>query len=268
MYKLLALDMDGTLLKDDGTVSEITKKSISCAKENGTKIVIATGRPLEGIIRYVEELDLIGDEEYVLAYNGSVVYNTKTLKPLIRKGITGKDAKELYKLSQKLGVEFHGFTEEGCIAPKRNKYTEGEEVHNKAKIIITDFENDLEDDTFVVKVMMMDEPSKLDSVIKDIPKEFYEKYNIVKSIPFMLEFMNKDCNKTAGLKALADYLDIKQEEVIACGDAPNDIDMIEYAGLGVAMANASDLVKSKADFITCSNEEDGIKKVIDTFLSV
>lgn len=266
MYKLLALDMDGTLLKNDGTISEITKQSLLEARKKGIRIVIATGRPIQGITRYLEELKLIGDDDYVLAYNGSIVYNTKTLTTLIKNGISGKDAKEIFNLSKKLNAEFHGFTEEGCIAPHKNKYTEGEELHNKAKIIITDFENDLNDDKFVIKVMMMEEPSKLDSIISNIPEEFLKKYNVVRSTPFMVEFMNKNCNKTSGLKSLAEHLNISQDEIIACGDAENDIDMIEYAGLGVAMDNASDFVKSKADYITDSNEKDGIAKVISQYL--
>lgn len=266
MFKLLALDMDGTLLKNDGTISTLTKKSLLEAKNKDVKIVIATGRPIEGVMSYLNELNLIGDEEYVLAYNGSVVYNTKTLTPLIKNGITGKDTKDIYHLSEKLGVGFHGFTEEGCIAPKKNIYTDGEELHNKVKILITNFDNDIKDTDFIIKVMMVDEPSKLDSIIKSIPSEFYKRFNIVRSTTFMLEFMNKDCNKTAGLKALSNHLNINNSEIIAFGDAENDIDMIEYAGLGVAMYNASDLVKSKADFITCSNENDGIKKVIDIYI--
>lgn len=263
MYKLLALDMDGTLLRGDSTISDITKESLKKAQESGVKVVIATGRPLQGIMSYLEELDLIGEEDYVLAYNGSSVYNTKTLKPIINNGLTGKDTKEIYRLSKSLGVEFHGFIDGACIATRENKYTDGERLHNKVPISLINFEKDLKDDDSVIKVMMMEEESLLNSIIDRIPSKFYEKYNVVRSTSFMLEFMNKDCSKSSGLRALANHLGIKQDEIVACGDADNDIDMIEFAGLGVAMDNANDLVKSKADYITLSNENDGIADMIN-----
>ncbi|MGL4109673.1 Cof-type HAD-IIB family hydrolase [Clostridium sp. LP20] len=263
MYKLLALDLDGTLLRGDSTISYITKEALKKAQSYGVKVVIATGRPLQGIMNYIEELDLIGEDEYVLAYNGSSVYNTITLTPIIRNGLTGEEVKEIYRLSKKLGVEFHGFTDEECIATRENKYTDAERTHNKVPISLIDFDNDLKDDDFIIKVMIMEEESILNNVIDKIPNEFFEKYHIVRSTSFMLEFMNKNCSKSSGLNALANHLGIGKDEIVACGDAENDIDMIEFAGLGVAMENANDLVKSKADYITLSNENDGIADMIN-----
>ena len=162
MFKLIALDMDGTLLKGDNTISQETKKAIKLAKDKGIKIVITTGRPLQGVMNYLEELGLINDDEYVITYNGSSVYNTKTLEPIVRNGITGKDFKDIYKLSKHLGVEFHGFTNECCIAPQKNKYTEAEILHNNIDVKIIDIENDINDTDFIIKAMILDEKEKLD----------------------------------------------------------------------------------------------------------
>ncbi|WP_111937475.1 Cof-type HAD-IIB family hydrolase [Clostridium paraputrificum] len=262
MFKLIALDMDGTLLKGDNTISQETKKAINLAKEKGIKIVITTGRPIQGVMNYLEELDLINDDEYVITYNGSSVYNTKTLEPIIRNGITGKDFKDIYKLSKSLGVEFHGFIDECCIAPKENKYTETETLHNNIDVKIIDIENDINDNDFIIKAMILDEKEKLDEAVKNIPKEYFEKYNALRTVSFIFEFMNKDCSKSNALKALCKHLDISPNEVIAFGDGDNDIDMLQFAELGVAMGNSSHYVKSKADYITLSNEEDGIADVI------
>lgn len=258
MFKLIALDMDGTLLKGDNTISQETKKAIKLAKEKGIKIVIATGRPIQGVMNYLEELDLINDDEYVIAYNGSSIYNTKTLEPIVRSGLTGKDFKDIYKLSKSLGVEFHGFTDECCIAPKENRYTEAEIQHNNIDVKIIDIENDIDDNDFIIKAMILDEKEKLDQAVKIIPKEYFERYNALRTVSFIFEFMNKNCSKSSALKALCSHLNIPQNEVIAFGDGDNDIDMLQFAGLGVAMGNASHYVKSKADYITLSNEEDGI----------
>ena len=96
-----------------------------------------------------------------------------------------------------------------------------------------------------------------------MPKEIYNKYTVLKSAPFFLEFINKEADKGEGLRALAKHLGVNKEEIIAMGDAGNDIAMIKYAGLGVAMKNASMEVKEIADFITESNEDDGVAKLID-----
>jgi hypothetical protein len=99
-----------------------------------------------------------------------------------------------------------------------------------------------------------------------LPKELYEKYTIVRSAPYFLEFLNKKSNKGEAVKALANHLGIKQEEVMCIGDAPNDLHMIAYAGLGVAMENAFDEVKEVANFITSSNDESGVAKAIEKFV--
>lgn len=258
MFKLIALDMDGTLLKGDNTISQETKKAINLAKEKGIKIVITTGRPLQGVMNYLEDLGLINDDEYVITYNGSSVYNTKTLEPIVRNGITGKDFKDIYKLSKSLGVEFHGFTNECCIAPQKNKYTEAEILHNNIDVKIIDIENDINHTDFIIKAMILDEKEKLDEAVNKISKEYFEKYNSLRTASFIFEFMNKNCSKSSALKALCNHLGISKNEVIAFGDGDNDIDMLQFAGIGVAMGNASQYVKSKADYVTLSNEEDGI----------
>ena len=121
-----------------------------------------------------------------------------------------------------------------------------------------DIENDINDNDFIIKAMILGEKEKLDEAVKNIPKEYFEKYNALRTVSFIFEFMNKECT----LKALCKHLGISPNEVIAFGDGDNDIDMLQFAGIGVAMGNASHYVKSKADYVTLSNEEDGIADVI------
>lgn len=135
-------------------------------------------------------------------------------------------------------------------------------MHNNIDVKIIDIENDINDNDFIIKAMILDEKEKLDEAIKNIPKEYFKKYNALRTVSFIFEFMNKDCSKSNALKALCKHLDISPNEVIAFGDGDNDIDMLQFADIGVAMGNASHYVKSKADYITLSNEEDGIADVI------
>ncbi len=130
---------------------------------------------------------------------------------------------------------------------------------------IVDFDT-IDKNTTIVKIMFVDPEEKLNKVIELLPKELYDKYTIVRSAPFFLEFLNKKVNKGFGVRLLAEKLGIKPSEVICIGDAENDIHMIEFAGLGVAMGNAFPEVKKKADYVTKTNEEDGVAHVIKKFV--
>lgn len=265
MYKLIALDMDGTLLNEDKTISKENFEAIKKAKEKGIKVVLSTGRPKKGIEKYLKELDLISDEDYCVTYNGSVIQNAGTEEIIFKKLLTSEDAHYLYSLSKELGINIHALTPTSCIAPKLSKYTELEFTINDIDFEEVDFTK-LTDSTPIVKIMFVDEPEKLSEAITKLPKEVYEKYTVVQSAPFFLEFLDKTVNKGAGVKALADSLGINKNEVICIGDAGNDIHMIEYAGLGIAMGNAFSEVKKIANYITYTNEEDGVAHVINKFI--
>jgi Cof subfamily protein (haloacid dehalogenase superfamily) len=264
MYKLIALDMDGTLLREDKTISKDTFKAIQRAREKGIKIVLSTGRPIDGIRKYLKQLDLINDDDYAVAYNGSLVQNTKTDEIIAQTVMTQEDAAFLYKLSKELNVNIHALTENSCITPKWNKYTQVEIDINGIPLEIVDFNNLT--NRKIIKIMFVDEPEYLTEVINKLPKKLYEKYSILRSSPIFLEFLDKKVNKGYGVELLAKKLNIKPEEVICIGDAGNDIHMIKFAGLGVAMGNAFPEVKEAADYITLSNEDNGVAHVINKFV--
>lgn len=266
MYKLIALDMDGTLLREDKTVSQRTKDALKAARDKGVTVVLATGRPIEGVHRYLEELDMLGENDYVLSYNGSLVQKTKNKEIISKRTLKGSDATYLYNLSKELKVNIHSFSEnEGLITPKSNKYTLVEADINGINFKEFNFDNiDAEDN--MIKIMMIDEPEILQRAVDNLPKELYDKYTVVRSAPFFLEFLNKEANKGTGVELLAQHLEVKREEIITMGDAGNDLHMIEYAGLGVAMGNAFEEVKKVANYITDTNENDGVAKVIEKFV--
>jgi Cof subfamily protein (haloacid dehalogenase superfamily) len=156
-------------------------------------------------------------------------------------------------------------TDKSVLTPKNNPYTEIESDINKIPILEGPVE-DVEASTLIVKVMFVDDPDRLDAALSQIPAGIKDKYTILRSAPYFLEFLDKSVNKGTGVSAVAKQLGIKREEVICVGDAGNDLAMIRYAGLGVAMGNAFDEVKSEADYITHSNEEDGVAHVIEEFM--
>jgi Cof subfamily protein (haloacid dehalogenase superfamily) len=265
MYKMIAIDMDGTLLKEDKSVSEITKEAIERARKKGVKVVITTGRPVEGITRYLKELNLVGEEDYVISFNGCLIQKARSGKVIYKSILKGSDLTYLYEIGKKLNVNMHAFSNLGCITPKLSKYTEFEVKANDMPANIVDF-SAIKPDEEIDKVMMVDEPEILEEAIKKLPKEVYDKYTVVKSTPFFLEFLNRNSNKGEGVKVLAKYLGIDLKEVICIGDAGNDLHMIKFAGLGVAMGNAFEEIKKAADYITSTNEEDGVAEVIEKFI--
>ena len=265
MYKLIAIDMDGTLLNGDKTISEENYSAIQKAKKAGVKIVLATGRPLNGIKKYLSHLNLINEDDYAVTFGGAVVQNTQSEKFISRYLLGLTDWNYLFALSQDLKVNIHTLTENSCITPKVNKYSTKEVTINNIPLIVDNPTNMKQNISFV-KIMFIDEPEILEEAIKKLPKDIFDKYTIVRSTPYFLEFLNINANKGLAVETLAKSLNIKQEEVICIGDAGNDTHMVEYAGLGVAMENAFPELKKIADFITLSNENHGVAHVIDKFI--
>lgn len=267
MYKLIAIDMDGTLLKNDKTISVKTKEALKAANNLGVKIVLTSGRPIQGIKNYLDELELTSKDDYVIGLNGalvckcddySIISSNETLK--------GKDLKYIYNKVKDLKTYFHAFTRNEDLVNIKSKFSEDEEKRINLKVRVVDFLLDIKDDDEILKVVLEEEKEVLDRITSQIPKELFEEYNIIRTVDFMLEFMKKGCNKATGIEKLAEHLGINKEEIIAIGDASNDKEMIEYAGLGVGMGNAEDEIKMLADFITKSNEEDGVAFVINKFI--
>ena len=265
MYKLIAIDMDGTLLSNEKQISPANYEAIQQARENGVKVVLASGRPLVGFIKYLKELNLVSENDYAVAFNGALVQSSQGGEIISKTTLTLQDYKYLYKLSKELKVNIHALTETSVISPKDTVYTRHEAEMNDITNEIIAVE-DVEEDTTIVKVMFIDKPELIEEIMQKIPEEVSSKYTVVRSAPFFLEFLHKSVNKGAGVAALAKKLNIKQEEVICIGDAGNDIHMIKYAGLGVAMGNAFPEVKKIANFITKTNEEDGVAFIINKFI--
>ncbi len=265
MYKLIAIDMDGTLLSDEKEISLANYEAIQQARESGVKVVLASGRPLVGFKKYLEQLNLVSEQDYAVAFNGSLVQSCEGGEIISKTTLNIEDYKSLYILSKELKINIHALTETSVISPKDNEYSRRESEMNGIPLKIIPVE-DVDPDTTIVKVMFIDKPELIEEVMNNIPDEVSSKYTIVRSAPFFLEFLHKSVNKGVGVAALAKKLDIKQEEVICIGDAGNDIHMIKYAGLGVAMGNAFPEVKRAANFITKSNEEDGVAYIINKFI--
>jgi Cof subfamily protein (haloacid dehalogenase superfamily) len=266
MYKLLAVDMDGTLLNSNRVISQLNKESLKKAKEKGIKVVITSGRGLKGLDNFVEQIDLRGKNEYIIANNGGTIYRTSNFECIAYNGLSGRDLMKAHALCKEVGLNMIAYTHEGTISAEKNEFTkfETEYVGNPVKII--DFNSEIKYDDEITKILFSQTEELLAKKMLELPQKFYNEYDVVKTMPTVLEIMKKDCNKGYGVKILADKLGIKKEEIICIGDQANDIEMISYAGLGIAMGNAIDELKDIAQYITLSNDDDGVAKAIKKFI--
>ncbi|MCU5772342.1 sugar-phosphatase [Erwiniaceae bacterium BAC15a-03b] len=265
--KLIAIDMDGTLLNHQHNITPRVKEAIGRAREKGVYVVLATGRPYIGVARYLLELDLQQEGQFCITNNGALVQRAVNGDCIAEVTLSFDDYLLFEQLSRELGVHLHALDKSRLYTANKDisEYT----VHEASLTgIPLHYRSVAEMDRTLTfpKVMMIDSPELLDSAIARIPAELHENYTIMKSAPYYLEILNKQVNKGAGVKALADQLGLAREEIMAIGDQENDLAMLEFAGTGVAMANGIDAVKAISQFVTKTNMEDGVALAIEKFV--
>lgn len=265
--KLVTIDIDGTLLNSERKVTPEVKAAIQKATAKGVNIVLATGRPTIGVMPLIEELGLNNEHGFMITYNGAMIQNAGTEEVLIQHPLTFENYLEAEYLSRTLGVHFHAqdYTTMYTANKDLSDYTIHESFLTGMPVSYRAV-SEMTPDMTIIKSMMIDEPEILDEAITKIPQEFYDKYTVVKSADFYLEVLNKKATKGDAVKELAELLNIKVDEVMAIGDNENDLSMLEYAGVGVAMENAVPSAKAVAQKITKSNDEHGVAYALEQWV--
>ncbi len=257
--------MDGTLLNNDKQISSRTFNTIQVAKSAGIKIVLASGRPLEGLRPHLNHLGLTSDDDFVISYNGSIVQRVGNGEVIHQTTLRGSDAKILHKVASKLDVYIHAFsTNKGLITHQLNQWTDIESRLNGVPVSETDFQQ-LDDSDSLIKIMMVAEETVIDKAIANLPASLKQNYTVVRSAPFFLEFLHIESNKGIGVAHLADILGLSAEQVMCVGDAENDHHMLKFAGFSVAMDNADLDTKALANYIAPSNDQDGVAVAIEKY---
>ncbi|MFC3932782.1 sugar-phosphatase [Streptococcus dentapri] len=260
--KLVAVDIDGTLITSDRQITPQVFEAVQEAKAAGVKIVITTGRPIAGVQSLLEELQLNEPDNYVITFNGGLVQDTSSGEELLKEVLSYDEYLDIEVLANKLGIHSHAITKDGIYTSNRDigKYT----VHESTLVNMPIFyrtPRELSDKEFV-KAMYIDEPEILDQAIAKIPEEFYERFTIVKSRPFYLEILRKTASKGEAVKHLAETLGYTLDETMAIGDEENDRAMLEVVGHPVVMENGTSALKEIARHITKSNDESGVAHAI------
>lgn len=264
--KILALDIDGTLTNSKKEISQKTLDKIMEIQEMGHIVAIASGRPLPGIRRIADILELDKYGGYVLAFNGGRIVNYKTGDVVYQANVDNQIAGKVYDYALKMDAGMVTYEGDVVITGTRiDDYMEMEARLNYMEIRqVSDFKAYI--DFPINKCLMTAEDEKAAAMEEELRKLYGDKVNIFRSEPFFVEIMPPDVHKATSLEKLLGILDMDAEDLIACGDGYNDLTMIQYAGVGVAMANAQQIVKDNADYITLSNDEDGLVPVIDKFI--
>lgn len=267
--KLVAIDIDGTLLNEKNQLVPATIHAIQAADAQGVQVVLCTGRPLTGAQDYLKQLGLANRyDAHVITFNGSLVQST-TGDILVRHTLTFEDYVDIEALSRKLGVHFHCETDQYIYTANKNlsPYTIGEAYLVKMPIRYREV-SEMTSDLSISKGMIIDDPRLITHIQEEhlVPAEFYDRFYIVQSEPFFLEIMNKSASKGNALAELCQELGLARDEVMAIGDQGNDLTMVDFAGTGVAMGNAIDLVKEHANYVTLPNSEDGVAAAIHKFI--
>lgn len=267
MIKLIASDFDGTLITDDQVITEKTKSAIFEARKRGAKFVIVTGR---GYMTVASRAKEISNDMPIVCLNGAYVRDEKEI--YYKKTLSKEMVIKTLEIVKKYGCRFHVYNENQVISLE-NKFWEKfykiwkkELGDNYKSILVTEesYESIIENyGNDVLKFLLFDtDPERL----REIKAEFdNEDVQTSSSNPYNIEIFNKEASKGLALKSIAEKFNINREEIMALGDGDNDISMIEFAGIGVAMGNSFGDVQKRADYVTLSNNEEGVAEAIKRF---
>lgn len=263
-YKMLVLDLDDTLLHDNHSISSRNKDLLLQAQNKGIKVVLASGRPTPAMMQYADELQLAEFDSYLISFNGAVVTSMKSNEILFKKCLTQDEVHSLYDFSLENNVHIITYSDKGIISETDSEYIDVEVMltsipHHKVPSFKTEVT------TSAVKCILLEDPDYLKLVEIKLKAERPD-LSVSRSKPFFLEVMPSGIDKAASIHFLAQKLGIKQSEVIAVGNAGNDLTMVQYAGLGVWVDNVTPELRHEADFIVASNNDDGVAEVVERFI--
>ena len=261
-YKLIASDLDGTLLNGESELTPRTKAALLKAVEAGALFVVATGRAVRGVESLCELFDK--DMPFIV-FNGASAIMCKSRRTLFNKFLDIAPAKEAYELGMGLGIPMAVWTDKRLWVSGSHEATEAyRNLYGMDRLIITDLgrlsgEN-------IYKVIWVGSAEDIRRYQSEMNERFAGKMNCHSSMPQYLEFVCPKAGKGSALEDIGRLFGIDRSEMIAVGDGYNDISMLEYAGLGVAVENAPDDVKAASDLVTLSNSADGVAAVIEEYI--
>ncbi|MBO7580819.1 MAG: HAD family phosphatase [Bacteroidaceae bacterium] len=266
-YKLIAIDLDGTLVRSDQSISQRTMDALVRVQEMGVKVVVASGRPTYGTAHVADALQLERFGGFVMSYNGGEIYNWQTKEVLHAQTLDKEVIPYLYRYAKAQGLPIMTYIGKEVVSEvKDNEYIRYSEMRNRMTIRQVDDFVATAQGAGVVKCIIVGDPTLLPALEKELQVTLKGKAGAFRSEPFFLEIVPEGIDKAKGLEILLDKMGVKREEVIAFGDGYNDRSMMEFAGTSVAMGNGAEEIKNAADFVTRSNNDDGIVYALEKLI--
>lgn len=265
--KALVLDIDGTLTNSAKEITPATKCAIQNLMKRGQKVILASGRPTPGMRRYEEELELDRYGGYLLSFNGARIVDCRTGEIVYQRVLPLTLLPGLFHFAKKNGCGLITYLGNEVISAfPIDKYVEIEARINGLPVRkVPNFTEFVDFD--INKCLMTADPEKAELLEKELQEKYGNMASIYRSEPYFIEIMPRDVDKASSLDKMLPAIGVKRENTVCCGDGFNDISMIRYAGVGVAMGNAQQAVKESADYITATNDEDGLVQVIEKFFN-
>ena len=285
MYKLVAIDLDGTMLNQYGIITEKTKKAISKAQEKGVEVMIASGRTITSVKRFSKE---INSNKYFISGNGAITYDIKNNKILYENILSKTKALQIIKICEENSIYYNVYTENGIIAKNlsyntlyyyKDNLTKPDENRTHINIVENVYDYFEQREEKILKIMICDEHKTVfNSIVRKLKElseiEVLEVSHMSRKIIkqgtdeialeyFYTEVSAKDVDKWNALEEIIGLMNISKEEVVTIGDNANDLKMITNAGLGVAMGESAPYVKQSADIIAPTNDEDGVAIILN-----
>lgn len=261
-YKLIVTDLDDTLLRDDQTLSDRSVRTIKRALEKGITVAIATGRKYSSALPYARTLGLKGP---MLCCQGAHIADIETGSTIAEKGVPLPLALEAIRFAEEKGLYIQYYTADDYFYEKRSEESEYYERTAGVPGIETGRKLNETLDFEPVKLLIIAQPERIREVYGEAVQRFRGRLEVAISKSRYIEITHPDVNKGNALLELMRIMGVDREQVIAIGDALNDLKMIRTAGLGIAVANGDALVKAEAGAVTASNEEDGVALAIEKF---
>jgi Cof subfamily protein (haloacid dehalogenase superfamily) len=261
-YKMVAIDVDDTLLNDAMQITESTKAALAAAREQGVIVTLATGRMFASAQKIAKQLEM---NVPIITYQGSLVKNLLDEQIIYERSVPLEAAQFLYHYAEKNNLHLQVYYNDTLYVKEDSQKIKDYAALSNIPYTVTAEFNALASKP-LTKMLFIDDPDKLDAIAIDLNNSLGSMLHITKSKAHFLEFLHPEGTKGHAVESLAAYYNVDINQVIAIGDSWNDHEMLEIAGLGVAMGNAVDSLIQIADYVTYSNNEDGVKHVIEKFV--
>jgi Cof subfamily protein (haloacid dehalogenase superfamily) len=261
-FKLLALDLDDTLLGDNLEISPANCLAIRRAVEHGVLVTLATGRMFHSSVPYARQLQI---DLPLITYHGALIRTAGGEETLYHRPVPLHLAKAVVEVAAERNYHVNAYINDELFVAEENEYSRSYQRLAGVRVTaVGDLAAFLE--TEPTKLTVIDREGRLDELARRLSDRFGHDLSITISRPQFLEITDYRATKGQAVRMLAERHRIPREQVAAIGDSYNDLDMLVYAGFGVAVANAREEVKAVADVITSSNVEDGVARFIDRYL--